>query len=157
MVANQQQISKGFYQYSQVSDFISVKNYIYLRQNGQKCLMLRFVNDTNFTVDSMKFSVIQLDSSGTVLGQIDIAYDEMKLKSGAMYSADKAIVVDEYCSDFKVVIVQVNSGKYVYHVRDGRPVVSYTLPEANLIPPNKCKRQHYFGGAKVKKIFKQHI
>lgn len=155
MTANQQQISKGFYRYAQISDFISVKNYIYLRQNGKKCLLLRFSNDSDFSVDSMSFALIQLDAKGGVISQSNVNYEKMKLKSGATYVSDSALAVDEYCSDFKIVILQVRSGEYIYTVKDGRVIVNYSLPERELLD-KKDSRKKKKPRIKVKRAFKSH-
>ena len=153
MTANQQQISKGFYKYAQINDFITVKNYIYLRQNEKKCLLLRFANDSDFTVDSLEFVLIQLDSNGKVISKNNVIYNDMKLKSGEMYVENSAILVDEYCSDFKVVILRVLSGEYVYTLKNGRVIVNYSLPERTLVGGRAKGRKRKL---KVKRAFKPH-
>lgn len=132
MAKSQQRISKGFYQYSQVNNFITVKNYMFLREKGKKCLLIRFVNDSDFKVDSMEYTVVQLGAGGQVIDNIRVECKKMNLAPGEMYVSNESIVVDDYCSDFKVVFSRVCSGNYVYTVREGRAVADYTLPEVGL-------------------------
>lgn len=128
MASSQQRISKGYYQYSQVNNFITVKNYMFLRDNDKKCLLIRFVNDSDFVVDSMEYVVVQLGVGGEIIKRSEVVCKKMKLAPGEIYASDDALVVDDYCSDFKVVFSTVRSGDYVYTVREGRVVADYTLP-----------------------------
>lgn len=146
MAISQQRISKGFYQYSQVNNFITVKNYMFLREKGKKCLLLRFVNDTDFKVDSMEYTVVQLDAGGQTIATIPVVCKKMNFAPGEMYASNDSIVVDDYCSDFKIVFSAVHSGNYVYTVRDGRVVADYSLPEEG-VEIGKKKR-----GRKIKRF-----
>ena len=132
MASGQQRISKGFYQYSQVNNFITVKNYMFIRENDKKCLLIRFVNDSDFVVDSMEYVVVQLGVGGEIIKKSEVICKNMKLAPNEIYAPDDALVVDDYCSDFKVVFSCVKSGDYVYTVREGRVVVDYTLPDPPL-------------------------
>ena len=132
MATSQQRISKGFYQYSQVNNFITVKNYMFLREKGKKCLLIRFVNDSDFTVDSMEYVVVQLGVGGEIIDNTKVVCKKMNLDPGEMYASDESVVVDDYCTDFRVVFSCVRSGDYVYTVREGRLVADYTLPNSAL-------------------------
>ena len=132
MAGSQQRISKGFYQYSQVNNYITVKNYMFLREKGKKCLLIRFVNDADFTVDSMEYVVVQFGSGGQTIDTTRVVCEKMNLAPGAMYASNDSIVVDDYCTDFKIVFSFARSGNYVYTVRDGRVVADYVLPQEKL-------------------------
>ena len=125
MVTKQQFLSKGFYQYAQTGNPILVKDYIFARQEGKKCLMVRFSNELEYTVDAMTFTVIQMDASGKVLANTDIQYVEMNFCPGGTYVSSAGIAVDEYCTDFKIVLGAVRSGQYEYLPHGGHTAVRY--------------------------------
>jgi hypothetical protein len=125
MDSNQQILSKGFYQYAQIGNPVSVKDYIFIRNDQKKCLLLRFLNNLEYIVTAMDFNVIQMDSTGNVLGNTQILYKDLFFLSGSTYTEPAGIVVDEACSDFKVVFSKVTAGKYEYTLRGGCPIVQY--------------------------------
>lgn len=125
MVTKQQFLSKGFYQYAQVGNPVLVKDYIFARQEGKKCLMVRFSNELEYTVDAMAFTVIQMDAAGKVLANTDIQYVEMNFCPGGTYVSDAGIVVDEYCTDFRIVLSAVRSGQYEYVPHGSHTAVRY--------------------------------
>ena len=125
MLINQQYLSKGFYQYAQIGNAVSVKNYIFMHENGKKCLLIRFSNDLEYTVDTMTFTVIQLDSVGKVITQTNVTYTELQFLPGSTYVAPIGLVVDDSCTDFKVVFSSVKSGRYEYLTRGGHLIVRY--------------------------------
>ena len=123
-----QMLSKGFYRYAQPDRFITVKNYIFVRQKGKKYLMLRFYNDMDYKVDGISFTVVQLDSTGKVLDHTDVSFDSLSIPSGSTYSTNEAIRVHELCNDFKIVFDEVSAGAYKYRISDGRVVAYYQYP-----------------------------
>ena len=118
-------LSKGYYKHAQIGDFISVKNYIYMRQSGKKCLLIRFFNEADFNVEKMDFTVVQLDHTGTVLEKTRVLQEDLRFVSGGYYTCQQAIVVHEACSDFKVILNEVISGNYRYCVKDGEVTAYY--------------------------------
>lgn len=118
-MSDQQYISKGFYLHKQPSELISVQNYIYVRSEGKKCLLLRLSNDLGYTVDEIDLTVIQLDASGKIVAKSRVKYSQMKLGAGETFVTERGIVVDEFCTDFRVVFSSVKSGRYKYTVRGG--------------------------------------
>jgi len=121
----QNHISKGIYQHSQIGNFISVKNYIFIRQNGKKHLMLRFSNDFGYVADSMTYFVVQMDNAGKVLARTKVTNAALAFRPGTMYVTEQPICVDEYCSDFKIVFAEVVSGSYRYEVHSDTIAVHY--------------------------------
>lgn len=118
-------ISKGIYQHSQIGNFVSVKNYIFIRNNEKKQLMLRFSNDFDYVVDAMTYFVIQIDNFGKVLARTKITNKDLAFHPGTMYVTEQPICVDEYCSDFKIEFVEVVSGSYRYEVHSDMIAVHY--------------------------------
>ena len=125
MSSGQQYISKGFYNYSQLSGFVTVKNYIFIRQSGKKCLLLRFSNDLEYTVNSMAFTVIQMDAAGKVIENTKAKIEKLAFLPGSTLVSPKGIVVDENCTDFRVLFTDVHSDRYQYSVRNGQVAVQY--------------------------------
>ena len=140
MTQDSQIISKGLYVYSQIDDFIAVKDYIFSRSQGKKCLFLRFINYADYVVNSMSFTLIQLSSSGEELGHIDINCSKLDIRPGQSYACNNGIVVNEYCSDFKVIFSSVHSENYIYTVCNGRVAVSVDLPQQTLISGDPAKK-----------------
>ncbi|MGM9643474.1 MAG: hypothetical protein ACI3X1_00125 [Eubacteriales bacterium] len=140
MTQENQIISKGNYGYSQIDDFIAVKDYIFTRSQGKKCLFLRFTNYADYVVNSMSFTLIQINSSGEDLGHIEINCSKLDIRPGQSYAYDNGIVVSEYCSDFKVVFTSVRSENYIYTVCGGRVAVRVDLPPQALISGTPAKK-----------------
>lgn len=134
-------LSKGYYRHSQINGFVTVKNYIYIKQNGKKCLLLRFFNETDFEIDRIEFTVIQLDASGNTLGEVRMQEDGLRFVAGGYYTCHDSIVMREGCHDFRVVMNEVISRDFRYCVRDGE-VTAYYLKEqkALLNMPKRAKR-----------------
>lgn len=139
-------ISKGTYQYSQISKFIAVKDYIFSRINDKKCLFLRFTNYADYLVNSMKFTIIQMNSSGEELGHVNIECAGINVLPNQNFAYDKAIVVDEYCSDIKVVFSEVISDDYYYKAHGGRVTAYYDVPKERIISGKSAKKP-------IKKMF----
>ena len=127
-------IAKGNYHHSQIGNFISVKNYIFLRKKGVKCLLLRFYNELGYTVDAMSYIVFQYDADGNLLGRRQVRHGDVKLNPLSTYATTEPLQVDEKCTDFKVVFLEVRSGKYRYRVVDQIVSVCYTSSEALFDP-----------------------
>lgn len=124
-MGNEQIISKGFYQFSQINNFISVKNYILMRKDNDICLALRFSNDTEYTFDYVSFCVIQLNADGKVIGKTQVNYDNMNFEAGSTYTPQNAVIVDPMCVDFKIQFYEATSDYYRYVVRRKRVWVYY--------------------------------
>ena len=132
-------IAKGNYRYSQISNFVSVKNYIFLRKKGVKCLLMRFYNELAYAVDGMSYVVFQYDSEGNLLKRRQVTHDDIKLNSLGTYATSEPLEVDEKCTDFKVAFLEVRSGKYRYRVTDQIVSVCYATGEA-LFDPEETDR-----------------
>lgn len=143
-------ISKGTYKYPQISKFIAVKDYIFSRMNDKKCLFLRFTNYADYLVTSMRFTIIQMNSSGEDLGHINIECSRINILPDQNFAYDKAIVVDEYCSDIKVVFSEVRSDDYYYKAHEGRVIAYYDVPRERIISGKSAKKpiKHMFSAKK---------
>ena len=120
-----QVLSKGLYRHAQLERFVTVKNYIFMRQNGKKCLLLRFYNDTEYDVNAIYFTVVQLDAAGNELERTSVACEQLKFRAGKYYAVKNALIVRELCNDFKIIFDEVSAGRYSYFVKDGRAVAYF--------------------------------
>ena len=154
---NEQIISKGVYGFSQVKDFISVSNYIFMHCGEKIALAIRFFNDTEHVFDSVSFYVIQIDALGNVIGKIRVDYTDMNFKPGTTYVSETGIAVDGKCVDFKIQFCVAYSGYYKYVVRNGKAIIYYDRSKAEELsekldrtaePSANVKRKEY-GKAKM--------
>lgn len=137
MTSGQQYISKGFYKYPQISDFVSVKEFIFVRVRGKKCLMLRFSNELGYVVNEMSFTLVQLDAAGNVLEKTKVDYSNLSFVPGTVYVTSEAVIVNEYCTDFRIQFTTLISENYKYTVRNGRYTIEYIKEDAAITEGGK--------------------
>lgn len=118
-------ISKGEYRHYQIDDFVSVKQYIFLRAEEKKCLTLRFTNSLGCKVNAFKFLLIQIDIQGNVIGKKKIKINNIIFEDGSDYTSNKGIVVDEKCVDFKIQMLCVYSERYRYKLKSNKVAIYY--------------------------------
>jgi hypothetical protein len=126
MSSVEQIVSKGYYSHSQAEGFIAVKNYLFVRDQQQKYLLLRFYNFGDFTANSLEFTVTQIDSTGAVLSKTAHCYDKLNLQPNNTFSPAKGIPVNEFCTDFKLQFTRVISDQFTYQVNGTEITVLYT-------------------------------
>ncbi len=141
MSSAHQNITKGIYKHPQIENFISVKDYLFLRENGEKYLLIRYVNDGDFTVEGMDLTLFQLATDGTELDSRTVSYRNLKIKPGQTYTAKLGIAVDNLCTDFRVCFTHLTSGQYDYLVQGRQVTVQYREPQADVtvVPSGKGK------------------
>lgn len=120
-------ISKGEYKHYQIDNFVSVKQYIFLKADGKKCLTLRFTNSLGYTVNAFKFVLAQIDVQGNVIKKKKIKLSNLVFESGTDYTSDKGIIVDEKCVDFKIQMLCVYSDRYRYKLKNDK-IALYFVP-----------------------------
>lgn len=118
-------ISKGEYRHYQIDNFISVKQYIFLRVNEKKCLVMRFTNSLGCKVNAFKFVLYQIDIKGNVICKKKIRVNNISLHDGRNYTSNKGIILDEKCVDFKVVMLCAYSDRYRYKLKNDKIAVYY--------------------------------
>lgn len=118
-------ILKSPYNYPQVRGFISVKQYMMVRVGGKKCVLLRFENELDYSVDSFEYLLIKLDKKGAIIGNTKVRCDAVYLSPGGLYAQGKGIVVEEKCADCRVQVISARSGNYRYTVKDGRTLLAH--------------------------------
>lgn len=118
-------ISKGEYKHYQIDNFISVKQYMFLRNNGKKCLTLRYTNSLEHKVNGFKFLLVQIDVNGKVISKKKIKINNIVFHKDSDYTCNKGIVVDEKCVDFKVQMLCVYSDRYRYKLKNDSVAIYY--------------------------------
>ncbi len=118
-------IDKGIYSHPQIGGYLSLKQFILIEQDGKRCLLLRFANESDFEINAARFIVKQLNADGEEIGRVDIDYRDMAVSAGQMYSPEQGIVVKKDCVDFTVQMVSLVSGDYEYVFKNGVVTASY--------------------------------
>ena len=118
-------IEKGGYNHPQVSGFVSLKQYIFIKKNGKRLLMLRFANEFHHKINGFEIILTQLSGDGRVLKRTRIPYHKADVASGNAFAPDEGIVVMDNCIDFRVSLVSFYSGAYKYLMKHGRAVAHY--------------------------------
>jgi hypothetical protein len=120
-------ISKGLYKGEvDVSFPISVKEYIFARQNGKKCLLLRFFTSSDIKFTAIHFWLIQKNSYGEKIRRRKIVLDSLYYNDGQVFSPTNCFVVDDRCVDFEIKIVSAFVGDFEYKSRNGEGFVRYS-------------------------------
>ena len=60
--------------------------------------------------------------------------DKVKIAAGATYNTRSAIVVDDFCTDFFVLLTEVRSGRYSYRASNGLVDTTYIKAESSNLP-----------------------
>lgn len=132
-------IEKGSYTHPQADGYVALKQYIFTRREGKRCLLLRFANEYSRTVHGFEVVVTQLSSDGRVIGRSRVPYQNISVSPGNTYAPDSGIVVADNCSDFRISLVYFVSGDYKYVIRHGRAVAHYD-PRGYEIPKTNAPR-----------------
>ena len=126
-------ISKGLYKESDFEDeILSVKQYVFVRENNKKYLMLRFLNNANFLINSFEFWIVQKNVDGTEIAETKVRIKDIYARPGETFSPEKCFLVKDKCTDFEIRFVVIKSGHYEYRFKNGEVFVRYPL-ETNWI------------------------
>ena len=140
-MSNAQMISKGTYKGISEKAFpLEVKEYIFARENGKKCLLLRFFNSSDVNITGISFWLIQKNVYGEHICKKKISLDGIYSLAGRNYAPSNCFFVDESCADFEVEMISAFSGEYEYRTENGESVVRYPL---NLNKNMVVKRRPY--------------
>ena len=124
-------ISKGLYKEPADKDeLIIVKQYIFAREKGRKCLMLRFLNNSKTVVNSLEFWLVEKNSDGVEIAENKIKLNDICVKPGEFFAPQKLFMVKDKCVDFDIKVIVAKSGKYEYRRKNSETYVRYSFPEA---------------------------
>jgi hypothetical protein len=127
MIRSNDYLEKGYYSHRQYDGVLQVKQFMLIRKNGKRCLLLRFVNGTAFEINSMEFAITQRNSAGKVIETKRVRFTDLKIPSKEIYAADEGIAVSEACVDFTVKVLYVVSGRYKYTFKGARALSHYDV------------------------------
>ena len=146
---------KGMYNHRQPFGGMSVKQYIITRnENGKRCLLLRFYNESQLMVSDMEFLVTELNSSGEEIGSSVVRSRDIRVAPGSTFAHKKGIAIKEGCTDFKVTVISIMSHGYKYVMRHGQLVAHFDkrgFKEAERLSGGRqvCKRRGTSGATLV--------
>lgn len=102
-----------------------LKHFMLVAQDGKRCLLLRFVNESKMEIGAMQFVLTQKDKAGRTIATDRIKYRNLRVAPDEIYSRESGIVVRDECDDFEVRLVSVISGPYKYTFKNGRVVAHF--------------------------------
>ena len=118
-------VTKVVYRYPQPAGFVSVKEFVFARNNDIKCLLIRFSNDTSFRIDRLEYTVTQIDDKGEMIGKTKQIKSGLSLEYGCVFTTPDGVIVDENCSDIIVEMESICSGKVKYRFENGELNAEY--------------------------------
>ena len=122
--ANRNILEKGSYIHYQSGAFVQVKNFILATRSAKKCLLLQLTNSSEADVDSVKITLVQLNSIGNVITEDSFTYN-LRIPAGGDAALESALVLKDGCTDFRVKIVYATSGQYKYLFKNGQSIQTY--------------------------------
>jgi hypothetical protein len=122
----------SLYAYPQPTGLCALREYLLTDSEEGRILLLRWVKEGDFGIDSMTFEVTMLDSMGNELGRVTVTQkdgDIPPVEAGHVFTPDRGVPVDGGCVDIRVKLLEVRSGSYVYRVENGTVIIDYDAPE----------------------------
>lgn len=129
-------IAKGAYTAPQFAELISVKQFIMLRQRGEKYLLLRLCNDRAEKADSYCFRLKQYDVKGNLICSETVTERGISVEGGADFALDRKIKLNKACIDFRIEMVSATYGDYTYNLH-GTRLTSVYENKSDEVPVNK--------------------
>lgn len=120
-------IEKGFYNHTQASGNMNLKQYIITRRDNKKCLLLRFFNESQLCVTGMEFVLTQMDADGKVIDNSVVNLEKIKVRTGEVFIMNNGIVISDKCVDFTVQVKSLISAGYRYSVSNGKLIPEYDV------------------------------
>ena len=118
-------LSKGSFSTFRFNEFVSVKQYLLIRENGKKYLLLRLVNDAKANVTSIKLCVEQIDVAGDVISHDYVNIENVNGKAGATFVLDEKIPLKDACIEVAINLVGASYGEYKYTIKSNELVIKY--------------------------------
>ncbi len=122
---------RSLYAHPQPAGLCAVREYLLTQTDDTRILLLRWVKEGDFAVDTMTFEVTMLDAIGGELGRKTVTWREGDIpaaEAGQIFTPERGIPVDGSCMDVRVRLLEVTSGAYVYRVENNTVTVDY-IPE----------------------------
>ena len=126
MKLSEQIIKKGTYSYSAPTDPVIVQKYIIIRQRGKKCLLLRFKNNSEFTVNRIEYEIVLFKKNGEIIERFTVKTPPINEAPGSVFTFSDGFWLGDECDDFKINFLSVRSGDYEYNFIGHDYIVSYS-------------------------------
>lgn len=123
-------IAKGKYRYPQKAGLVTVNNYIILKENGKKYLLLRFFNERNEVIDRLVIKLVQYNSAGKAISSSRKTFGGLGGGGGAQFVPECKIELDDACADFRADVLSAEYGNYSYSPANSGLRVDYVKEEA---------------------------
>lgn len=107
-------ISKGKFALPKVSNFISLIQFLFIKEDGCKFLLLKLSNDRDETVNRVTLEITQKDIKGQPLNKYKMDFTVTNGKPHTKFALDKMIAIENDCVDFSVEVISADFGKYKY-------------------------------------------
>ena len=118
-------IAKGSYSQFRFNQFISVRQYLLIREEGKKYLLLKLSNDASETVTGLKLVIEHIDVRGACIEKSRIEWTDVNGEPGERFIAKDKIPLRENCMEVKIHLVGATFGEYTYAVKSNELVVTY--------------------------------
>ena len=138
-------IAKGKYRYPQKAGLVTVNNYIIVKENGKKYLLLRFFNERNEVIDRLAIKLVQYDSAGKVISSAHKTIDDIGGVGGSQFVPECKIELEDDCADFRANIISAEYGRYSYSPVNSGLRVDY-VNEEEVQPFDAAAVQKKMGG-----------
>ena len=126
-------VSKGLYRgEGEKNSLLDVNEYVFVRENGKKYLLLRFTNKSDFHITAMTFRLIQKNSDGREIGERKVSLTNLRCVAWETFSPEKGLLVDDKCADIDIKMISVVSGNYEYRSKNGESFVRYDFQDRKL-------------------------
>ena len=130
-MGNSEVIAKGKYRYPQSAGVITVANYIIVREDGKKYVLLRFSNERNERVDGLEIKFTQYGADGKEIESSRISFENANGAANSLFVPEERIEVSEECADFRVTILSARYGRYIYKAKKNGVSVDYAPAETD--------------------------
>lgn len=135
----------SLYTRPQPAGLCTLREYLLTDLEEGRVLLLRWVKEGDFPIDSMTFEITMLDAVGGELGRLTVTQkdgDIQPVEVGHSFSPDRGIAVDGGCMDIRMQLLEVRSGSYVYSVSGQTVTPDYDPPEPWHYDPHAGEKEH---------------
>ncbi len=112
---------------------VAPKQYIIYDDNGEKQLFLRFENSRNERLTSICFNLIQYNAKGRTVKEEKIEF-EVDVATSCIFAPEKQFALLNECADFRIDMVNVAYGAYLYEVSGNEVKSSYRKAGEKTVP-----------------------
>ncbi|MBO7250966.1 MAG: hypothetical protein J6V42_06805 [Clostridia bacterium] len=142
MIKESNYLSKGLYSHFQIRGYLAVKQYMIIEQGGKHCLLLRFENEMKRKINTIEFTLKQIDSHKNLIKSVTVNYKDLNITPGGLYSTKAGIVLEDNCEDFIIQMRYLISDNIKYVFKKDFVTEHYDVSGYNKTQPSskrECK------------------